>query len=79
MQSFTSEDLLQYLYQETSSQQSAEIAAALANDWSLREKMDLLVATQKQLNSIQDSPRQQTIDQILSYAEKSMEELTQHA
>ena len=43
------------------------------------EELSLLSSTQKQLESIEFSPRQQTIDNILSYAEKGMEEISQPA
>ena len=79
MHSFTQEDLLQYLYNETSTQKTAAISAALEEDWSLREKFDLLKAAQQNLEVIKLSPRKQTIDNILSYAEKAMEELSSHA
>ncbi len=79
MHSFTTEDLLLFLYNEASTEKSAAIRAALANDWSLREKLELLSSTQQQLNSLKCSPRQKTIDSILAYAEKGVEELTQHA
>lgn len=79
MHSFTSEDLLLYLYKEASPSKSAAIEAAAVSDWSLREELSLLSSTQKQLESIEFSPRQQTIDNILSYAEKGMEEISQPA
>ena len=79
MHSFTSEDLIQYLYKETSPEMTAAIKAAIANDWSLREKVNTIAAAQDQLDTVQFSPRQKAIDQILSYAEKGLEELTPHA
>ena len=79
MHSFTQEELLQYLYSETSIEKTAAIKAALLNDWSLREKFDLLKAAQQKLEVIKLSPRKQTIDNILNYAEKGVEELTSPA
>lgn len=79
MHSFTSEDLIQYLYKETSPEMTAAIKAAIANDWSLREKVNTIAAAQDQLDTVLFSPRQKAIDQILSYAEKGLEELTPHA
>ena len=79
MQSFTTEDLLQYLYKETSPEKTSAIIAALESDWSLREKFEVITASSKRLEAISLSPRQQTIDFILHYAEKSVEELTPHA
>jgi hypothetical protein len=80
MYNFTQEDLLQYLYKETSTEKTAAIKAALSSDWSLREKYTILAAAQEQLDTVElMSPRQQTIDSILNYAEKSMVELSAHS
>ena len=79
MHSFTPEDLLQYLYNETSIEKSAAIKAALESDWSLREKFEVISAGSKRLEALSLSPRKKTIDNILSYAEKALEELTPQA
>ena len=79
MHNFTPEDLLQYLYKETSPEQTAQITAALETDWSLREKFEVITSAQSRLEALKMSPSQQTIDNILSYAEKAVAELTPHA
>lgn len=79
MHNFTQEDLLQFMYKETSTEKTAAIKEALANDWNLREKFNFLSAAQQNLEVIKLSPRKQTIDSILKYAEKGMEELSEHA
>ena len=79
MLNFTPEDLLQYLYNETSPAQTAEIKAALESDWSLREKFEVITAAQKRLEALKLSPSQQTIDNILNYAEKAVGELSPQA
>lgn len=79
MHSFTQEELLQYLYNETSTEKTAAIKAALLNDWNLREKMEMLTSAQQNLEVIKLSPRKQTIDSILSYAERGVEELSSPA
>jgi len=76
MHNFTQEDLLLYLYNETSVKQSAEIKAALETDWSLSEKFKELTSAQQQLEFLKMSPSQQTIDNILNYAEKAVSELS---
>jgi hypothetical protein len=78
MHNFTPEDLVQYLYNETSPAQTAEIKAALETDWSLREKFEVLTSAQNRLEALKMSPSQQTIDNILSYAEKAVAELSPH-
>lgn len=79
MHNFTPEDLLQYLYNETSPEQTAQIKAALETDWSLREKFELITSAQKRLEALKLSPSQQTIDNILNYAEKAVAELSPQA
>ncbi len=80
MHNFTTEDLLQYLYKETSTEKTAAIGVALVSDWGLREKLEILKGTQTELNSVKlMSPRKQTLENILSYAEKSVEEFSEKA
>lgn len=78
MQSITSEDLLLYLYGETTPQQSKEIASALQNDWDVKEKYELLKGSIDELNEISYAPEQKTIDKIMEYAQKSTEMLVTH-
>lgn len=79
MHNFTPEDLVQYLYNETSLQKTAEIKEALEKDYSLREKFEVIASAQKRLEVLKLSPRKQTIDNILNYAEKAVSELTEQA
>ena len=79
MHNFTPEDLLQYLYNETSPAQKAAIKAALETDWSLREKFEVITSAKSRLETLKMSPSQKTIDNILSYAEKAVAELTPQA
>lgn len=75
MHSFTLEDLVQYMYNETSAEKAIAIKAALESDYDFREKYDVIVAAQKRLETLQlSSPRKKAIDEILLYA--SAKELT---
>ena len=76
MHSFTPEDLIQYIYNETSTQKSAAIKVALDTDWNLREKYDEIMSAHKSLEKVTLSPRKKAVDNILSYAEKSVRHLT---
>lgn len=76
MHNFTPEDLLLYLYNETSPAQTAAIKAALETDWSLREKFEELTSAQKELSAIKAAPSRKTIDNILNYAEKAISEIS---
>lgn len=68
---FTPEELIQYLYQETSPEKTAAIEAALQDDWTLREKLEVLKASVKGLDRVIESPRSQVILNILNYARES--------
>ena len=76
MHSFTPEDLIQYIYNETSTQKSAAIKVALDTDWNLREKYDEIMSAHKSLENLTLSPRKKAVDNILAYAEKSVRHLT---
>lgn len=74
MTNFTPEDLLQYLYKETSNNETAAIEAALQKDWTLREKLAVLKASMHRLDKITTSPRTEVVLNVLHYArEKSTE------
>ena len=68
---FTPEDLIQYLYKETTPQQTAAIEQALAEDWTLREKLEVLKASYRRLEQFRLSPRRDTLRKILIYAANS--------
>ena len=74
MTKFTPEDLLLYLYKESSPQLTAAIKQALQLDWTLREKFNVLKTSMLRLEKIQQTPRTESILNILNYArEKSSE------
>ncbi|MCW3116304.1 MAG: hypothetical protein JWM28_386 [Chitinophagaceae bacterium] len=75
MPSFTPEDLLLYLYNETSIEMTKAVEEALKNDWTLREKLNVLKTSMQRLNKITESPRTEVVLNILNYArEKSNQE-----
>ena len=67
---FTPEDLLRYLYKETSPETTAAIEQALAQDWTLREKLGVIKTSMERLSSLTESPRIETVLAILKYASK---------
>jgi hypothetical protein len=69
---FTPEELIQYLYKEASPEKTAAIDASLLEDWTLREKLEVLKASSKGLDQVKlESPRPQVILNILNYARES--------
>jgi hypothetical protein len=69
---FTPEDLLRSLYKENSPAMNAAIEAALEEDWTLREKLEVLKASARNLDKIVESPRTEVIMNILQYARESV-------
>ena len=78
MHIFTPEDLVQYMYNESSPEKAAAIKAALETDWNLKEKFDVILSAQKRLEAFVLSPRNEAVDKVLRYAEKTMSELHPH-
>ncbi|MBL0153007.1 MAG: hypothetical protein IPP93_05810 [Chitinophagaceae bacterium] len=68
MTNFTPEDLLLYLYKETSTEETAAIEAALAADWTLREKLAVLKASVQRLDKLTETPRTEVVLNVLTYA-----------
>ena len=71
MHNFTPEDLLLYLYKETSPQATAAIEQALKEDWTLREKLTVLKTSMERLDSIVVSPRTEVILNVLRHASQN--------
>jgi hypothetical protein len=71
---FTPEDLLRYLYNETSPQKAAAIEAAIQEDWTLREKLEVFRASLTNLDTIIESPRMDVILKVMAYARETATE-----
>ncbi len=71
---FTPEDLLLYLYKETTPRQTAAIEKALKKDWPLREKLSVLKTSMQRLNKIKEAPRTEVILNVLNYAKETSAE-----
>lgn len=76
MTNFTPEDLLLYLYNETSAEQTTAIETALEKDWTLREKFNVLKTSMERLDKLTESPRTEVVLNVLNHArEHSAEEV----
>jgi hypothetical protein len=71
MPQFTTEDLILYLYQETTPEQTKAIERAIEADWKLKEKLDSLQESRQQLDTVLTSPREQSVMAILNYAKST--------
>jgi hypothetical protein len=68
---FTPEDLLLYLYKESSPELTLAIEAALKEDWMLREKLEVLRSSHNVLDTVTIAPRMEVIMRVMNYARKT--------
>ena len=69
MPSFTTEDLLLFMYDEMEKREKAALERELQHNWALREKFQVLKEAEYHLNKCKlQGPRSQTIDAIMQYA-----------
>lgn len=71
MPNFTPEDLLLYLYKETSPAQTIEMEEELKNNWPLREKLTVMKTAMERLNNIAVAPRTEVVLNVLRYAART--------
>jgi len=69
------EELVRYLYYETSQRETATIEAALQTDWNLLETFEKLLSSQQILNEVSLSPEPQVVSKILKYASKKQRQV----
>jgi hypothetical protein len=68
IKTFTQNDLMRYLYHETTEKEEQEISKALLSDTELRAMYTSMVALKKELDKAQLEPSPSTVLNILSYA-----------
>ena len=75
---FTPEDLLRYLYKESSPELTAAIQVALTENWALREHMEELQTSVNQLDIEKQliAPRREVVMRVLQYARDTAIETT---
>ena len=75
---FTPEDLLRYLYKESSPELTAAIQVALTENWTLREQMEELQTSVNQLDTEKQifAPRLEVVERVLQYARNTAIEAT---
>jgi hypothetical protein len=75
---FTPEDLLLYLYKESSPELTVAIESALKEDWMLREKLQILQSSTDDLDRVTVSPRMEVVLRVMNYARETSVESVQH-
>jgi hypothetical protein len=71
---FTPEDLLLYLYKESSPELTGAIESALQEDWTLREKLQVLQSSVDDLDKLIVSPRMEVVIKVINYAREAVVE-----
>jgi hypothetical protein len=74
MSIFTPEDLILFVYQEASSENTTAIKNAMASDWALREKLQVIESSVAELNTELQAPRAEVLLKVLNYAQETMAE-----
>jgi hypothetical protein len=78
MSLFTPEDLLLYLYKESSPELTTAVEAALKEDWTLREKLQVIQSSVNELDKVTVSPRMEVILRVMDYARTTSVESVEH-
>jgi hypothetical protein len=78
MSLFTPEDLLLYLYKESSPELTVAVETALKEDWTLREKLQVIQSSVDELDKVVVSPRMEVILRVMDYARKTSVEPVEH-
>lgn len=68
MHNLSPEDLLLYLYKESSPELTAAIEEALEKDWTVREKLAVMKTAMERLDNLTASPRTEAVLNVLKYA-----------
>lgn len=75
IQTFTPNDIIRYIYKETSEQENARIENALLSDRALLEIFKEFSLIKRQLERAMHDPHEHVIDHVLAYSKS----LDQHA
>ena len=70
-QTFTTDQLIRFLYEETSASETFAIKKALNSSKELMEEFKLLQSAQQQLPKIQFNPKRSTMQNILRYSKST--------
>jgi len=68
---FTTNQLIRYLYKETSASENVAMLEQLSLDWDLREEYEELIPAYRLLSKVDFSPSDSTISNLLSYSKST--------
>ena len=67
----THDNLIRYIYQETTAEESSLIEEALASDYELKELYDSLLESKAELDKVRLHPRQEVVNKIMDYSSRT--------
>ena len=70
MYNFTPEEILLYLYKESSTELTSAIEDELQKNWALREKLAVMKTAMERLDNLTIPPRTEVVLNVLRYASK---------
>ncbi len=70
MKQFTTEDMIRFLYNEMTTEETQIFLQAMQQDWTLKEAFENLKQSKDCLDTSLSSPRKSTVNAILQYAEQ---------
>ncbi len=68
IKTFTKNDLVRFLYDELTAQESKELEQLLITDSELRSELEEIKAVQKGLDQVTYSPSKKSVDKILEFS-----------
>ena len=68
MYNFTPEEILLYLYKESSTELTSAIEDELQKNWALREKLAVMKTAMERLDNLTIPPRTEVVLNVLRYA-----------
>lgn len=68
IKTITQDNLIRYMYQETSPEEASLIEEALRSDWELKEIYENLMEGKAELDRVHVSPSDKVIDKIIRYS-----------
>ena len=69
MNNFTNEDMIRFLYNEMTTEETQLFIQALEADWTFKERFEVLKQSKASLDNVSHAPRTSTINAIMQYAE----------
>lgn len=72
---FTQQDLIRFLYKETTISESRDIEQVIEEDWVAREEYEEIKSAAASLPKVEFSPSDRVLSEILRYSRVQLEEM----